>query len=345
MLVASLRDLKWRRRRFVITVVGAALILTMTVVMAALSESFDAEASAMVHSFGADSYVYSSHANGPFVGGLTMSGTTTAQVAALRGVRSARGGVFYQAPVLHVSSKLVNVFGIDPADVPPVQTGTRTLRSGDVVVSTKLDHAVGSTIMLGGRAFKVVGTAHSTILAGIPNIFLTLSDAQKVYFHGASLVTFVLVHGKPARLPAGLAEASPKQTAQNLVAPMAEARGAFTFVAALLWIVAALIIGSVTYLSVLERTRDFAVLKATGVSNRALFVGVGLQAVIIALVSAAAGLGIAAAIAPSFPMEVTITPALVVVIPLVALAVGLVASGAGVRRVATIDPVVAFGGP
>ncbi|HYA67457.1 MAG TPA: ABC transporter permease, partial [Acidimicrobiales bacterium] len=292
MLVASLRDMKWRRRRFVVTGIGTTLILTMTVVMAALSSSFSAEATAMVDRFGADFYVYSSHANGPFVGQLTMPSTAVAQVAALPGVRSARGGLFYQAPVLHVASKLVNVFGINPADAPPVLTGTRRLGPDDVLASSKLDHPTGSTILLGGHAFKVVGTVDSTILAGIPNIFLTLADAQTVYFHGASLVTFILVHGKPSRLPPGLAMATPQQTVQNLVAPMNEARGAFTFVAALLWIVAALIIGSVVYLSVHERTRDFAVFKATGVSNHALFVGVGLQAVIVALVSAAAGLGI-----------------------------------------------------
>jgi len=69
------------------------------------------------------------------------------------------------------------------------------------------------------------------------------------------------------------------------------------------------------------------------------------QAVITAFISAAAGLGIAFAIAPHFPMDVTITPTLTTVIPLVALTVGLLASGAGMRRVATIDPAAAFAGP
>lgn len=65
--------------------------------------------------------------------------------------------------------------------------------------------------------------------------------------------------------------------------PMTAAVGALTFMAVLLWVVAALIVGSVIYLSALERTRDFAVLKAVGVSTRAVLAGLCLQAVIVAV--------------------------------------------------------------
>ena len=56
-----------------------------------------------------------------------------------------------------------------------------------------------------------------------------------------------------------------------------------TSCAFLLWIVAAVIIGSVVYLSALERQRDFAVLKAIGMSNRTLLASLALQAVLVAL--------------------------------------------------------------
>ena len=72
----------------------------------------------------------------------------------------------------------------------------------------------------------------------------------------------------------------------DLMRPMTAAVGAITFMAVLLWVVAALIVGSVIYLSALERTRDFAVLKAVGVSTRAVLAGLCLQAVIVAVVAA-----------------------------------------------------------
>ena len=46
----------------------------------------------------------------------------------------------------------------------------------------------------------------------------------------------------------------------------------------LLWVVAALVIGSVVYLSALERVRDFAVYKATGWTTRDLATGLPEQA-------------------------------------------------------------------
>ncbi len=57
-----------------------------------------------------------------------------------------------------------------------------------------------------------------------------------------------------------------------------------------------MIIGSVVYLSALERQRDFAVLKAIGTSNRTLLASLALQAVIVALAAVAV-----AAVAAALP--------------------------------------------
>ena len=56
-----------------------------------------------------------------------------------------------------------------------------------------------------------------------------------------------------------------------------------TIMAVLLWVVAALIVGSVIYLSALERLRDFAVFKAIGVPTRTSLAGLAMQAIIVAL--------------------------------------------------------------
>jgi len=51
----------------------------------------------------------------------------------------------------------------------------------------------------------------------------------------------------------------------DLLRPLKVAVNSISIVAILLWIVVALIVGSVVYLSALERLRDFAVFKAIGV--------------------------------------------------------------------------------
>ena len=48
-----------------------------------------------------------------------------------------------------------------------------------------------------------------------------------------------------------------------------------------MWAVATIIVAALIYVSALQRTRDFAVLKAVGASSMSLFVGVAIQAVLV----------------------------------------------------------------
>ena len=45
MLIAALRDLQWRRRRFLIAVVGTSFVFAMTLVLTGLANGFRVEAS------------------------------------------------------------------------------------------------------------------------------------------------------------------------------------------------------------------------------------------------------------------------------------------------------------
>ena len=87
--------------------------------------------------------------------------------------------------------------------------------------------------------------------------------------------------------------------------------------AVLLWVVAALIVGSVIYLSALERTRDFAVLKAVGVSTRSVLAGLCLQAVIVAVVAAVLGGLVSLVLGPLFPMRVVVPTSAFLLLPVV----------------------------
>jgi len=120
---------------------------------------------------------------------------------------------------------------------------------------------------------------------------------------------------------------------------------AITIIAFLLWIVAALIVGSVIYLSALERTRDFAVFKAVGVSTRSVLGGLALQAILVAIVAAVLGALLSVALAPLFPMRVVVPVSAFLSLPVIAIVIGLLASAAGLRRAVTVDPALAFGGP
>jgi putative ABC transport system permease protein len=127
--------------------------------------------------------------------------------------------------------------------------------------------------------------------------------------------------------------------------PLRVAVDAITIVAVLLWILAALIVGSVVYLSALERLRDFAVFKAIGVSTRSILTGLALQAVVLALLAAVVGVILSQLLAPLFPMNVVVPMRAYISLPVIAIAIGLLASAAGLRRAVAVDPALAFGGP
>jgi putative ABC transport system permease protein len=340
----ALRDLQWRRRRVVIAVLGASLVFALALLLVGLSQGFQAETKRTVDSFGTDAWAVRDGASGPFLGQSPFPIETAREVAASEGVTDATPVVFSRKSVGRESPEEVNVFGASGTGVgvPVIEEGHRP-ESGQVVVSTALSHDIGDELLLAGRRFEVVGTVGQwTAVAGVPNVFLTLEDAQRVAFAGQPIVSAVALEGRPDEAPEGIDVLGDAEVTEDLLRPVRNAIGAIDMVAVLLWVVAASIIGSVVYLSTLERTRDFAVFKAVGTQSTTILGDVVLQAVVLAAASAALGGVIATVIAPAFPLYVEIPATAYLVLPVMALVVGAVASLAGLRRAVRIDPALAF---
>jgi putative ABC transport system permease protein len=87
------------------------------------------------------------------------------------------------------------------------------------------------------------------------------------------------------------------------------------------------------------------VLKAVGVSTRSVLAGLCLQAVIVAVVAAVLGGLLSLVLTPIFPMRVEVPTSAFLLLPVIGVLIGLLASVAGMRRAVTIDPALAFGGP
>ncbi|MDE3087154.1 MAG: ABC transporter permease, partial [Acidobacteriota bacterium] len=98
------------------------------------------------------------------------------------------------------------------------------------------------------------------------------------------------------------------------------------------------------YVSALERTRDFAVLKALGSSSVSLFFGLAVQAVVVSLVAAVVAAAIAHFMTGIFAQPVVTPVSAYVVLPVSALVVGLLSSLVALRRAVSVDPAAAFAG-
>jgi putative ABC transport system permease protein len=216
---------------------------------------------------------------------------------------------------------------------------------GEVVVDDTLDADVGDVVLIAGAPFTVVGTTtDTTILAGIPLVFVALEDAQDLVFRSREVVSGFLADGAVTASPDDTVVLSSDEVAADTLGPLDGAIASIDLVRVLLWVVAIIIIGAVVYLSALERQRDFAVLKAVGVSNRTLLGSLGLQAVLVALAAVALAAVIQLFLAPAFPLKVRMPASAFWQLPLFAVIMAILASLAGMRRVARSDPALAFSG-
>ena len=344
----SLRDLQWRRRRFAIAVTGTSLVFAMTLVLAGFSASFRDEAATTVGGVGAGAWVMNQSASGPFSTVSVIPGGTAELVRREPGVTQADPIVIFHQTTHRTSYTDINMIGhrLGGLGTPPLTHGRQARGDAEAVVDESLGARIGEDIVLAGTRFKVVGLTHgSTIDGGIPNVFTSLAASQKVALGGAPSITAVVVRGLPQRLPAGLKVISNADVREDVLRPLSKAIRVIDILQYMLWLVAACIVGSVVYLSAMERVRDFAVLKATGASSRSLLGGVALQAVILALGAAAMAEALARILPALFPIAVSVPIAAALALPVIAVMVGLVSSVSGVRRALAVDPASAFGGP
>ena len=348
MWLISLRDLQWRRRRFAIAVLGASLVFALTVLMSGLSSSFRSEARRTLAAFGADAWVVASGSPGPFTTITALPESAARAVARRSGVARAQPVIIVHQVVRAGSIRDVNVIGhvLGGLGSPPVTAGRAVLRSGEAVVGTTLKTKLGDRLIVGGHTFVVVGQSKGmSFNGGLANVYVSLKDAQTLAFGGAPFIGAIVTKGVPRALPAGLTAVTNQGALDDMLRPLRQSIRSIDVLQALLWAVAAMIIGSVVYLSALERGRDFAVMKATGSSSRSLLAGLSMQAVLLSLTAAVVAIGLARVLRPLFPIPLAIPARAVLYLPVIALIVGLLASISAIRRAVSVDPALAFGGP
>jgi len=346
MFLLTLRDLQYRAMRFALVIVGTTIVFALLLLMDGLAAHFYREPLHSVRAIGADAWILPKGVSGPFTAAVTMDPSVAAAVT----------GVDRADPLIAARSSLwisgspreVILIGYVSGGIvePPLVAGAEPISGNQVVLDETTGLRPGAHVRIGSGEFAVSGLSRdTTLLAGVPLGFMGLADAQAQVFGGRDVATAVLTRGHPTQAPPGFQIMSNSQVAEDARHPLERAVSSLNLVRTLLWIVSAMIIGGVVYLSSMERRRDFAVLKAIGGSTRALLSGLAAQGVFVAAAAAGLAAVLQLLLAPTFPLKVEVTPQALLQLPALALAVSLLASAAGMRRVARIDPALAFSGP
>src|SRR3954447_25453311 len=114
MWLVGVRDLQYRRRRFLIAVLATSVVFAMTVLMSGMSNGLDAEVDRIVGSFDADSWVVARGASGPFTASKFLAAGDVERVRQAPGVRAAAPMLVARATLGRDSLKDVNLLGYQP---------------------------------------------------------------------------------------------------------------------------------------------------------------------------------------------------------------------------------------
>jgi putative ABC transport system permease protein len=312
----------------------------------------------------------------------TESTDATDSVPASR-VQAAAGtrGVAWAEPVVQGIGRVtrpdgvvefVKVLGVRPpryAGLPRTLspgTSTSRLRASDRVFMNSNDRATfaaakpGDRVEVNGNAGVVAGffegmDPHSPYYY----LYANIDDARGMTGFPQDRVTFVAVGLAPdaaasevkRRLAARIPNVTvlSRQDLHDAEIRYFLARNPVGLVFGMGTVVAAFIGGAIVavtlYSSVIDRTRDYGMLKAIGADRRDLFQLLLLQAWAFALVGYAIGAGAFFVVRHAYPnLPMTATPGTLAAVALAALLSCTFASFAAIRRVLTLDPAIVFKG-
>jgi putative ABC transport system permease protein len=301
------------------------------------------ETDRIVALFKADRFVVADGGTGPFTTTRLLPASVAKTVAAMPGVQ--RADAFVNARE-NLKGKDVNVLGITPDGLgtPEVHTGFLPDDSGEAVTDTTLGYHLGDEFELGEHSYEVVGlSSNTTFYFGQPTVFLTMKDVQDNFLEGQPYATAIAVRGDLRAAPAGTRIMTDAQVRKDLNRPQKSGTQTVVIFNTLLWLMAAGIVATMVYLTALERSRDIAVMKAMGTSNRTLFGGMAVQGLALALAACLVGAAVSLALSPVMPFAVETPGVAYAEVLVIGVVVGLVAALVGLRRAVHIDPALAFG--
>ena len=330
--------------------IGSSLVLALALVMSGLSAGFNNESSRTVRLARATSWVIDSGGTGPFLQPKPLGEDVVGAIVSQVGEAHSAPITFGRQSVHRLDGNMVgahehvNLVGAIPKRLgSPLVSAGRVLESaGQAVVDVSLGVDLGDQIRLGSSSFRVVGMVEGArLLAGVPNVYITLADAQDMAFGGQNLATAVVVD-RPISAPEGTKVLSNAEATTDGLRPVVNAQKTIAMVRSLLWLVAALIVGSVMYLGVLERTKDLAVLKGMGARSSTLAGSMMVQAAMLCIAAGTLGVMVSMLIAPIFPLSAEIPGSALLLLPLLAMTIGALASLGASKRLFSVQPALAF---
>ncbi|WP_164203309.1 ABC transporter permease [[Micrococcus luteus] ATCC 49442] len=375
----AIRDIRFAKGRFALMGGVVALVTLLLVLLFGLTAGLGDQSTSAIGKLGAgtaggsgdssrlvDSIVFGAPGSNEPTASFTESEVTAAQVDAWQRVP----GVARAEPLGISQTRFqagdggttdVAVFGVasDGGLAPsPVRAGTVVIGS---TVAADLSLDVGDTARVGGNELTVTAVVDDQWYSHTGVVWTALpSWAEVAHISPAGgaaanppvatvvAVTYeqgAAVDEAAANAAAGTVSASRTGSFQALGSFKSE-NGSLMLMQGFLYGISALVIVAFLTVWTVQRTRDIAVLKAMGASGRYVLRDAMTQALLVLVAGAGIGgaVGVLGGFAAAQAAPFLVTPATTLLPVLGIVALGLAGAALAVRRVTTVDPLIALGG-
>lgn len=375
-----LKDMAYRRARVILTTIGVAVLVMLILLIGGIMYGLYWQAGRYVEFTGADIWISRAKSGGVFVGFSLLNPEyilpglrydpgldKDTEIAPL---------IFAHArPVIHGETTKATIIGYKVGQMGgPTEdqlSGGRLFTPSEreeyypdappppreVVVSEITGLEIGERIELAGEEFRVVGKVKNLFFVfDTPFIFMDIRNAQDTILQNAIYVNTFLAKTKPdvspeevaSRINRRLPRIEAKTTKQTINAILknfvTEPMKGVQVLRIMMWIATGVVVGMITYVTTLEKTREIGVLKAIGASNRYVLSFIIKQVILMSVVGLLLGLGLAHIAALGFPIFVLISARESILVIVVSMLVCGIGGFIAARKAISVDPMIAFRG-
>ncbi|QMS56749.1 MULTISPECIES: ABC transporter permease [Kocuria] len=370
----SLRDITFAKGRFALLATVVALITLLLVLLTGLTNGLGHQNTSALERLDAQQLVLSAPPGDSGTSSFTTSQITDGELQKWRdgagkdsverlGITqtSARSGAETQdssTASSRADTTAAAAIALEPGSklAPDLKasSGQSHPDEGQVVLSSTLADdmhvSVGDTVSMGGKALKTAGVVEDEYYSHVPVVWMSMADFPAVAHTTSDEQATALAlttQEYPQDLPGDTDTVAMKTKEAFAALPAYESeRGSLLMMQGFLYGISALVVVSFLTVWTIQRTRDIAVLRALGADRGYVVRDSIVQAAVVltlgVLVGGALGLlgGLLAGSAVPFQLSL----ASVGLPVLGVLVLGLLGSLLAVRRVSTVDPMIALGG-
>lgn len=364
----ALRELRHARLRYLLVSAIIVLLAWLVFLLSGLANGLATDNGAALQNMNAD-YLALQAGSRLYLHQSTLAGETVAQVRDAPGVRAVAPLGQLTATVARADSTQqidVTILAIEPDSfLAPTITDGQPLAGApeqSVVVNDSLArHGVklGDQLQVTstGQTLTVVGFTRGQTFNHLPVVFMDIPLWRSIKFAGGgansdladpiSAVAIQATETTPEAIAAvvpGVDVASRITVMKNLPG-YAEEMATITMMLVFLFIIAAFVLAVFFYVLTLQKTNQFGVLKALGASTGFLARNLVAQVLSLTAFGVVVGAALAYLVAALMPANIpfALQAPLVGTYGLVLLGVALLGTLLSLRRIATIDPLVAIG--